>query len=546
VALTYYEVLGVPENATDSEIESAFRSKAREVHPDKVAPGSPYLRKVASEAFKDLSEAKTVLLNRVERQKYDAELAYFRGSTGTSATPPPAPQAAPPPKRPPQSPPQPPPSPPPSPQPAQKYSFWKPTNTKFGTTVPVAGGLGCILFLVGITTDARCVLPGLTLVLLALALLSWRHGMRPGTDPKVLGGSVFLFIFAAICFSGWIESLPPNSKQAIPNPGQPTIASAVPLTSPDTVPCKTVNITACVGTPAPKQSLKSAPTTKGPQPSNAHHPAKNAPVVTTTNDPATGRTIFSNGTSAVSSEPLPSPKPTATLVNKTWRNLRDGQTYRTRLDGETLYLESTESYPKRTSDIANCKFHRAISVGLSWVGECWERNPKDQSIYKSDATVTTFSEARIEIGTGDKTPFAMIPAENAPSSFSQNSVAVGTQVVSPAPSSAPLSPERALAPSRAMASPQSDVSSLSVPERQSIEAACATAKYNQGPAAYNQCLQAQLSELRAGPRRPDLSDLSVPERQSIEAVCATAKYNQGPAAYNRCLRTQLELLKKSR
>jgi hypothetical protein len=376
-----------------------------------------------------------------------------------------------------------------------------------------------------------------------LALLSWRHGMRPGTDPKVLGGSVFLFIFAAICFSGWIESLPPNSKQAIPNPGQPTIASAVPLTSPDTVPCKTVNITACVGTPAPKQSLKSAPTTKGPQPSNAHHPAKNAPVVTTTNDPATGRTIFSNGTSAVSSEPLPSPKPTATLVNKTWRNLRDGQTYRTRLDGETLYLESTESYPKRTSDIANCKFHRAISVGLSWVGECWERNPKDQSIYKSDATVTTFSEARIEIGTGDKTPFAMIPAENAPSSFSQNSVAVGTQVVSPAPSSAPLSPERALAPSRAMASPQSDVSSLSVPERQSIEAACATAKYNQGPAAYNQCLQAQLSELRAGPRRPDLSDLSVPERQSIEAACATAKYNQGPAAYNQCLQAQLSELR---
>ncbi len=102
---TYYDILGVPENATDAEIEAAFKSKGREVHPDKVPPGNPYLRKVAAEAFKDLSEAKSILLDHAERQKYDAGLAYMRGSTASSANPAPAPQpqAAPPPKRPPQS-----------------------------------------------------------------------------------------------------------------------------------------------------------------------------------------------------------------------------------------------------------------------------------------------------------------------------------------------------------------------------------------------------------------------------------------------------------
>jgi hypothetical protein len=200
-------------------------------------------------------------------------------------------------------------------------------------------------------------------------------------------------------------------------------------------------------------------------------------------------------------------------------------------------------YTNPKSEIANCKFHRAISPGLSWAGDCWERNPKDQSTYKSDATIITFSDTRIEMATGDKTPFAMVTVEGTPNSLSQNMAAIATQAPSPTPSSTLSSPQKALAPSRTTVSPQNDVSNLSVAERQSIEAACATAKYSLGPAAYNQCLQTQLSELRTGPRRPDLSDLSVPEQQSIEAACATAKYSQGPAAYNQCLQTQLSKLR---
>src|SRR5262245_57899125 len=76
----YYEILGVSENATIAEIEAAFKSKASEVHPDRVSPANPYLKNVAGEAFKNLSEAKAVLLDAGKRRKYDAELAYSRGS----------------------------------------------------------------------------------------------------------------------------------------------------------------------------------------------------------------------------------------------------------------------------------------------------------------------------------------------------------------------------------------------------------------------------------------------------------------------------------
>src|SRR4051812_12768475 len=70
----YYEILGVAENASAADIEAAFKAKAREVHPDTVPADNPYLRKVASEAFKDLSEAKAALLDSTARQKFDDSL----------------------------------------------------------------------------------------------------------------------------------------------------------------------------------------------------------------------------------------------------------------------------------------------------------------------------------------------------------------------------------------------------------------------------------------------------------------------------------------
>lgn len=90
-----------------------------------------------------------------------------------------------------------------------------------------------------------------------------------------------------------------------------------------------------------------------------------------------------------------------------------------------------------------------------------------------------------------------------------------------------------------------NLSVLSSAEQQSIEAACSTDKYVNGPAAYNECLANQLAAMSGqGARRPDLSRLSSPERQSIEAACSTDKYVNGPAAYNRCLNNQLLALER--
>ena len=90
---------------------------------------------------------------------------------------------------------------------------------------------------------------------------------------------------------------------------------------------------------------------------------------------------------------------------------------------------------------------------------------------------------------------------------------------------------------------RSNLSELSSAETDSIEAACSTEKYLEGPAAYNKCLTKQLASLSKQSRRPDLSQLSNSELDSIEAACSTEKYLEGPAAYNKCLARHLSRLR---
>src|SRR3954462_11578228 len=63
----YYEVLGVPRGAQDSEIKKAFRRLARELHPD----GKPHDPQ-AEEKFKEAAEAYEVLSDAERRRLYDA------------------------------------------------------------------------------------------------------------------------------------------------------------------------------------------------------------------------------------------------------------------------------------------------------------------------------------------------------------------------------------------------------------------------------------------------------------------------------------------
>src|SRR6184192_2767623 len=61
----YYELLGVSRNASESEIKKAFRSLARELHPDvSDAPD-------AQERFREVVEAYEVLSKRETRELYD-------------------------------------------------------------------------------------------------------------------------------------------------------------------------------------------------------------------------------------------------------------------------------------------------------------------------------------------------------------------------------------------------------------------------------------------------------------------------------------------
>src|SRR5580700_11197433 len=62
----YYEVLGVPRDASDAEIKKAFRRLARELHPD-VNKHDPD----AEDKFKQAAEAYEVLSDSERRATYD-------------------------------------------------------------------------------------------------------------------------------------------------------------------------------------------------------------------------------------------------------------------------------------------------------------------------------------------------------------------------------------------------------------------------------------------------------------------------------------------
>jgi len=62
----YYKLLGVSRTADEKAIQAAFRKLARKHHPD-VNPGD----KAAEDRFKDINQAKEVLLNPASRKLYD-------------------------------------------------------------------------------------------------------------------------------------------------------------------------------------------------------------------------------------------------------------------------------------------------------------------------------------------------------------------------------------------------------------------------------------------------------------------------------------------
>lgn len=87
MAQSYYELLGVPRDASTADVEAAYRERAKETHPDRSdAPD-------ATEQFKAISRARDVLTDPQERARYDrvGHAAYVgegpaRHSTDATAT----------------------------------------------------------------------------------------------------------------------------------------------------------------------------------------------------------------------------------------------------------------------------------------------------------------------------------------------------------------------------------------------------------------------------------------------------------------------------
>lgn len=77
----YYEVLGVPESASQDEIKKAYRKLAVKYHPDKNMSSD---KKGAEARFKEISEAYYVLSDAARRSQYD-QSRRFGGSSANFA-----------------------------------------------------------------------------------------------------------------------------------------------------------------------------------------------------------------------------------------------------------------------------------------------------------------------------------------------------------------------------------------------------------------------------------------------------------------------------
>jgi len=69
----YYEILGVPSDATHEQIKEAYIYKVNIYHPDRLAGTTERIRRKAEEELKKVNEAYAVLSSPGKRRQYDAK-----------------------------------------------------------------------------------------------------------------------------------------------------------------------------------------------------------------------------------------------------------------------------------------------------------------------------------------------------------------------------------------------------------------------------------------------------------------------------------------
>jgi hypothetical protein len=484
---TYYEILGVAESATAAEIEAAFKAKAREVHPDTVPAANTYLRKIAAEAFKDLSQAKAALLDPTAREKYDAGLAASRstkqtppepraeGSTGTNGPPP------------------------------DSSRTRSSSRSRKGTASANAGaarrphpiphlpeiknldsflfivlGMATIFFLAALVWSGRMPPIWLATITASLGILFFVNGMRPiaanitsGRRPLLISAG----FIAIVLFSLWLLS--PSYLEIATSRVANTVASKGSVT-------KSVQHAAAAGRGA-----------EGP------------PVAE----------VDESGEDAA-------------LPTRTWINLKDGQNYRTRAKGDVLLLDEIADGPKNGGEITKCEFHHQAGAAPSWVGICSEAGLQGQGERSSMATLSQFSDTRLEGSTGDIPVFVMTPVDT-------------VQTGAPPPVTPQVAPQVG-PPAEGEVAPVPDLSGLSKEDRESIEMTCASDKLTGGTQAYNECLRQQVAALKSTPRPGGLSKLSRADREAVEFACTSVRLMKGPAASNQCLAEQMAIVKRKK
>jgi curved DNA-binding protein CbpA len=479
MAQNYYEILGVKQNATPEEIEAAFKKRAREVHPDTVAPGNAYLRQVAAEAFKDLSQAKATLLNRFEREKYDAKLKYERGSdaAGSSSSATPSPRQA---------------StgsqartsagsqsqrrtnPNGSGQRAQAGSTqraplrisFKPLASSLERFSFVIFGIIAIFFVGWLMASGRTPPLWAAAFTLALGVASFRHGLKPPSSIKMTGGLTPVliggYVVAAIFFAIWLPStemvLRPATESGEANP---TVAAH-----------------------------------NGKTAGRLSPPRKGAPSPTVV-------TVDESGEGNAAGE-----------VTRVWMDVRDGKNYRTHSFGDALMLEVIDAAGKSAAGIVHCDFHHA---GQRWTGNCSERNAAEPGIHYAEGSVTAMSDTRLEGRTDDIPEFLMVPVDSV--AMGGGSGGVAEPDLSGLTDEEKRSIEMVCASDKLLQGPVEynrcvskqadalrnapkppDLSHLSARERDSLQLVCSNSKLMEGPTGYNQCLVRQLELMKKKPR----------------------------------------------